>query len=371
MSIGTGSAHAALTDRVPRTGSVRTASGPEGSSAKDSLSGAAAPPDPSRRRRYLRRRSRLDDGARGRASSEPRPGGSSANRENDPVTALYRKYRPQGFDEVVGQEAVVRTLAERDRARAGAPGLPLRRPARDREDVHGADPREGAELPRDARRRRRTRTRPARSCVAIANGSSLDVVEMDAASQRGIDDIREIRERVVLQPVEGRYKVYIIDEAHQLTDAGLERAAEADRGASSPPSLRVLHDGPRERDRDRAVALPDVRLPAPAPARARRRCCVGSARARRSRRRTRRSSLIARGARRLLPRRGLDARPARGGDGRRHRRAGRAPARRGPSRRSRCCGSATWSSTTTPPVRSSSSRSSRSRARTSAGSSPT
>jgi DNA polymerase-3 subunit gamma/tau len=45
------------------------------------------------------------------------------------------------------------------------------------------------------------------------------VIEMDAASQRGIDDIREIRERVVLQPVEGRYKVYILDEAHQLTDA--------------------------------------------------------------------------------------------------------------------------------------------------------
>jgi DNA polymerase-3 subunit gamma/tau len=57
------------------------------------------------------------------------------------------------------------------------------------------------------------------TCLAIAGGTSLDVVEMDAASQRGIDDIREIRERVVLQPVEGRYKVYILDEAHQLTDA--------------------------------------------------------------------------------------------------------------------------------------------------------
>ena len=56
-------------------------------------------------------------------------------------------------------------------------------------------------------------------CLAIANGTSLDVVEMDAASQRGIDDIREIRERVVLQPVEGRFKIYILDEAHQLTDA--------------------------------------------------------------------------------------------------------------------------------------------------------
>src|SRR5207302_8632372 len=47
----------------------------------------------------------------------------------------------------------------------------------------------------------------------------LDVIEMDAASQRGIDDIREIRERVILQPVAGRSKVYILAEAHQLTDA--------------------------------------------------------------------------------------------------------------------------------------------------------
>jgi DNA polymerase-3 subunit gamma/tau len=56
-------------------------------------------------------------------------------------------------------------------------------------------------------------------CISIAAGTSLDVIEMDAASQRGIDDIRDIRERVVLQPVEGRFKVYILDEAHQLTDA--------------------------------------------------------------------------------------------------------------------------------------------------------
>src|SRR5437588_11251784 len=57
------------------------------------------------------------------------------------------------------------------------------------------------------------------ACQAIAAGTSLDVVEMDAASQRGIDDIREIRERVVLQQAEGRYKIYILHEAHQLTDA--------------------------------------------------------------------------------------------------------------------------------------------------------
>ena len=104
-------------------------------------------------------------------------------------------------------------------------------------------------------------TRIARS---IADGTALDVVEMDAASQRGIDEVREIRERAMLQPAEGRYKVYIVDEAHQLTTGRLERAAEADRGAAAPPRLRLLHDRAVEGDPDRPVALPDLRLPATA-----------------------------------------------------------------------------------------------------------
>ena len=132
------------------------------------------------------------------------------------MAALYRKYRPQDFDEVVGQEAVVRTLknaissgqvrqaylfagprgtGKTSLARILAKGLNC---------VQGPTP---------------TPDKVCNACVTIANGTSLDVIEMDAASQRGIDDIREIRERVVLQPAEGRYKVYILDEAHQLTDA--------------------------------------------------------------------------------------------------------------------------------------------------------
>jgi DNA polymerase III subunit gamma/tau len=132
------------------------------------------------------------------------------------VTALYRKYRPQDFDEVVGQEAIVRTLknaissgqvrqaylfagprgtGKTSLARILAKGLNC---------VQGPTP---------------TPDKVCNACVTIANGTSMDVVEMDAASQRGIDDIREIRDRVVLQPAEGRYKVYILDEAHQLTDA--------------------------------------------------------------------------------------------------------------------------------------------------------
>jgi len=132
------------------------------------------------------------------------------------VAALYRKYRPQDFDEVVGQEAIVRTLknaissgqvrqaylfagprgtGKTSLARILAKGLNC---------VQGPTP---------------NPDKVCNACVTIANGTSLDVIEMDAASQRGIDDIREIRERVVLQPAEGRYKVYILDEAHQLTDA--------------------------------------------------------------------------------------------------------------------------------------------------------
>jgi DNA polymerase-3 subunit gamma/tau len=132
------------------------------------------------------------------------------------VAALYRKYRPQTFAEVVGQEAVVRTLTnaiEQNKVRqaylfAGPRGTGktslARILAKSLNCQNGPTP---------------TPDNTCHVCVSITNGTSLDVIEMDAASQRGIDDIRDIRDRVVLQPVEGATKVYILDEAHQLTDA--------------------------------------------------------------------------------------------------------------------------------------------------------
>jgi DNA polymerase III subunit gamma/tau len=132
------------------------------------------------------------------------------------VTALYRKYRPQTFAEVVGQEAVVRTLSNAIES------------GKIRQAYLFAGPRGTGKtsLARILAKSVNCKLGPTahpdntcHACVSISNGISLDVIEMDAASQRGIDDIREIRERVVLQPVEGRSKVYILDEAHQLTDA--------------------------------------------------------------------------------------------------------------------------------------------------------
>ena len=132
------------------------------------------------------------------------------------MAALYRKYRPQTFADVVGQEAVVRTLKN-----AIASGQV-------RQAYLFAGPRGTGKtsMARILAKSLNCASGPTpepdgtcHACVAIAAGTSLDVIEMDAASQRGIDDIREIRDRVVLQPVEGRHKVYILDEAHQLTDA--------------------------------------------------------------------------------------------------------------------------------------------------------
>ncbi len=130
------------------------------------------------------------------------------------MAALYRTYRPLDFGDVIGQEAVVRTLRnaiEHDQVRqayifAGPRGTGKTSMARIFAKALNA--RGGPNADFDVKD-------PV--AVAIAAGTSLDVVEMDGASNRGIDDAREIRDRAVLQPVEGSHKVYIIDEAHQLT----------------------------------------------------------------------------------------------------------------------------------------------------------
>jgi DNA polymerase III subunit gamma/tau len=131
-----------------------------------------------------------------------------------PETSLYRRHRPQSFDAVVGQDHVVRTLrnaVERDRVHhaylfVGSRGTGktsvAKILARSLNCVNGPTVTPCGEC---------------ESCRTIAAGSSLDVIEMDAASNRSVDDIRDLRERVGYAPAAGRWKVYILDEAHMLT----------------------------------------------------------------------------------------------------------------------------------------------------------
>ncbi|MHB8142988.1 MAG: DNA polymerase III subunit gamma/tau [Thermoleophilia bacterium] len=128
--------------------------------------------------------------------------------------SLYRKYRPATFEEVVGQEHVTRTL-ENAIAAGKVSHAYLFAGSR------GTGKTSTAKLLAKALNCTQGPTAhpcgKCESCVAIGAGTSLDVIEMDAASNRGIDDIRDIRDKVAYSPVEGRSKVYILDEAHMLT----------------------------------------------------------------------------------------------------------------------------------------------------------
>jgi DNA polymerase-3 subunit gamma/tau len=127
---------------------------------------------------------------------------------------LYRKWRPRRFSEVVGQEPVVRTLRRAivtDRVAhaylfSGPRGTGKTSTAKVL--AMGLNCAEGPTPEPDG---------TCENCRSVINNSSLDVVEMDAASNRGIDEIRDLRDRVNLAPVAGRTKVYIIDEVHMLT----------------------------------------------------------------------------------------------------------------------------------------------------------
>jgi DNA polymerase-3 subunit gamma/tau len=138
---------------------------------------------------------------------------------NDDRTVWYRKWRPQTFAEITGQDHVTRTLrnavASGRIAHAyllcGPRGTGKTTSARVlAKAVNCANPVEGEPCDR------------CESCVAVREGRALDLVEMDAASNRGIDDIRELRDRVGYAAAGGRYKVYLIDEVHELTQQAFD-----------------------------------------------------------------------------------------------------------------------------------------------------
>lgn len=149
---------------------------------------------------------------------------------------LYRKYRPKLFSEVVGQEPVIQTLTNAIARNMIGHGYLF-------SGFHGCGKTSVARLFAKAincQNRKDGEFEPCNkcdSCLEINQGSAIDLIEIDAASNRGIDEIRELKEGIRFRPAKSKYKVFIIDESHQLTK---EAANALLKTLEEPPSHAVF-----------------------------------------------------------------------------------------------------------------------------------
>jgi DNA polymerase-3 subunit gamma/tau len=180
-----------------------------------------------------------------------------------PYRVLARKYRPQTFSALIGQEAMVQTLANairRDRLAhaflmTGVRGVGKTSTARliaKALNCIGPDGQGGPTIDPCGQ---------CEPCRAIAEGRHIDVIEMDAASHTGVDDVREIIEAVRYAAVSARYKIYIIDEVHMLAQC-VQRLAQDARRAAGACEVPVRHHRGRQAAGHRAFALPAFRFAA-------------------------------------------------------------------------------------------------------------
>ena len=177
---------------------------------------------------------------------------------------LARKYRPQRFADVAGQDHVTITLMNALTQQriahgyifSGHRGIGKTTIARilamalNCRNVIGSELRPNAEP-----------CEVCESCTEIKAGNAVDVIEIDAATNRGIDEIRELRDAARYRPARDKYKIYILDEAHQITDAAFNALLKT---LEEPPDhivFMMAHHPARGHPADRPLALPALQLP--------------------------------------------------------------------------------------------------------------
>lgn len=144
--------------------------------------------------------------------------------------ALYRKYRPTGFDSLIGQEAIKKTLLNALETNKVSHAYLFSGP-------RGTGKTSSAKILAKALNCSEPRgVEPCGLCDSCKD-SNPDIIEMDAASNNGVDEIRELREKVAYSPVFGKYKVYIIDEVHMLTTQAFNALLKT---LEEPPSHAVF-----------------------------------------------------------------------------------------------------------------------------------